>query len=300
MNVSVCIATYRRIDRLALLLADLAAQSRIPDEVVVVDNDSGGSARTVVEQFRAAAPFPVHYEVQPARNIALTRNRTVALASGDWLAFIDDDERAPISWLAQMIEACAQYSAHGVLGPVQPVVPDSAPPWIRRGRFYDFPRLPSGAVVPLLRMRFGNVILQGDRLRAEPGPFDISYELTTGEDADLLIRMVHHGARVVWCDEAAVLEPVEAARLSLRWLLQRALSGGQEFARKTLSGRYGAVTALRRTRLVLQSSAQLLIAAALALMTWPSGKTPRRTLARESGGESGKDLGILGLALPRI
>jgi succinoglycan biosynthesis protein ExoM len=273
MYVSVCIATYRRPDRLASLLEDMARQRRLPDQIVVVDNDAGGSARDVIERCRAAgAPFSIDYDIQPEPNIALTRNRTVALARGDWLASIDDDERAPESWLAQLIEAADRYAADGVLGPVDPQLPADAPPWIRRGRFYDFPRMPSGGVVPLNRMRFGNVLLRGALVRAEPGPFDVSYGLTTGEDADMLIRLVNRGGRIVWCDEAIVHEPIEPKRLSLKWLMQRALSGGQEFARKSISGRYGPISAPGRARLFVRCCAQLLIAAALAAASLPLGR----------------------------
>ncbi len=272
-NISLCIATYKRPERLEVLLEDIADQDLQPVEVVVVDNDANASAREVAERRRSASgAFPIHYEVQSQRGIAITRNRTVALASGEWLAFIDDDERAPRGWLRQMAEAAERYGADGVLGPVVPVVPEDAPTWIRRGRFYDFPRMQSGGEVPLNRLRFGNVLLRGLPLRAQPGPFDASYGLMTGEDGDLLVRMVEKGARIVWCDEAIVREPVEAARLSLRWLLQRALSGGQEFARKTLAGRYGRVTSARRMSLFLKSAAQLLMAMALAAATYPVGR----------------------------
>jgi succinoglycan biosynthesis protein ExoM len=95
-TVSVCIATYRRAERLAAVLDDLTRLTRLPDEVVVVDNDAAASARPVVEhRLREGAPFPIRYAVQPVKNISLTRNKTVELAGGDWLAFIDDDERAP-------------------------------------------------------------------------------------------------------------------------------------------------------------------------------------------------------------
>ena len=39
-TVSLCIATYRRQERLAAVLDDLTRQTRPPDEVVVVDNGS--------------------------------------------------------------------------------------------------------------------------------------------------------------------------------------------------------------------------------------------------------------------
>jgi len=241
--------------------------------VVVVDNDSAGSAREVVARRRAlGAPFPIVYEVQPQKNISLTRNSTVRLAVGDWIAFVDDDERAPVNWLEQLLGAAARFAADGVLGPVNPLVPPSAPGWIRRGRFYDFPRMATGAVIPPNRLRFGNVLLRGSWLHGTPGPFDPELGLSGGEDGDLLSRLRQQGARIVWCDEAVVDEPVESSRLSLRWLLRRALSGGQDFARHTLAGRYGAMSTVSRITFFVRALAQALVAAACVLMSWPMGR----------------------------
>jgi succinoglycan biosynthesis protein ExoM len=272
INISVCIATYKRPDKLDALLGDLAQQELLPDEVVVVDNETTGGARAVVERRQSCMPFPIKYAIQPERSIALTRNLTVELAEGSWLAFIDDDERAPASWLRQLVEAVSQYEADGILAPVIPLVPEDAPAWIRRGKFYDFPRSASGTVVPLNRMRFGNVLLRGERLRREPGPFDPAYRLMTGEDCDLLSRMATNGAKIVWCDEAIVTEPVEAKRLSLKWILMRALSGGQEYARNSLDGTYGKVTAIKRVALFTKALLQLLTALGLAAVTLPLGR----------------------------
>ena len=235
-TVSICIPTYQRNERLKLLLDDLLQQTRLPDQVVVVDNHSGGGARPIVEAYRARAPFPVVYDVQPQPNIALTRNRTVELANGEWMAFIDDDERAPKEWLQELLRAAGDLKADGVLAPVEPQVPASAAAWIRRGSFYDFAHQPEGAEVPYECMRFGNVLLRGDLLRAEPGPFDPGHELMAGEDTDLLVRLARKGARIVWSEKAPVYEPIEAVRLSFKWLMLRALSGGQAFARYTVAG----------------------------------------------------------------
>lgn len=272
MKVSLCIATYRRPDRLALLLDDLARQTRHPDELVVVDNDHDASAEAVVAaRVARGLPFPVRYDRQPVKNISLTRNRSVALASGDWIAFIDDDERAPGGWLERLCEAAGDYQADGVLGPVVPIVPADAPAWIRRGRFYDWARMPSGQVVPRNRLRFGNVLLRASLLRVD-APFDPAYGLTGGEDGDLLARLAQAGARLVWCDEATVHEPVEATRLALAWLLRRSLRGGQDFARHTLAGRYGPNGLGARLRLALRAGAQLLAATLLTLLSLPFGR----------------------------
>ncbi len=289
MNISVCIATYRRPDRLRALLADLVAQQLAPFEIVVVDNDTAASAREVVEERqRLGAPCPVHYDVQPEKNISLTRNRTVALASGAWLAFVDDDERAPATWLAKLADAARVHAADGVLGPVVPVVPATAPAWILRGDFYSWVRMRSGTVVPANRLRFGNVLLRASVLAEHDAPFDPAYGLTGGEDGDLLARLVGAGARIVWCDEATVTESVATSRMSLRWLVRRALRGGQDFARHTFAGRYGRQTAADRVRFVTRALAQLALATFLALATWPLGRHRAAAWLLKAAANAGK------------
>jgi succinoglycan biosynthesis protein ExoM len=272
MNISLCIATCMRPAKLDALLADLTCQRLLPAEVVVVDNDADGSAQAVVDRHRATAPFPIHYDVQTVKNISLTRNRTVAAASCEWLAFIDDDERAPPEWLELIAAAACRFSADVVLGPVVPVLPPATPAWILRGRFYDWPRMNTGARVPANRLRFGNVLLRAALLHRDAEPFDPACGLTGGEDGDLLTRLVQRGASIVWCDGAVVLEPVDPSRLSLQWLLLRALRGGQDFARHRLLGRYETPTMWNRLGLLLRAAAQAVVATGLALLSWPGGR----------------------------
>ena len=125
-------------------------------------------------------------------------------------------------------------------------------------------------------------------LTTQAAPFNPAYGLTGGEDGDLLARLVASGARVLWCDEAIVTEPVEAARQSLRWLLRRALRGGQDFARHTFAGRYGRRTAAGRLQFVTRAIAQLTLAVALALLTWPFGRHRAARWLLKAAGNLGK------------
>ena len=273
MNISICIATCQRPARLGALLDDLMLQSHVPREIVIVDNDAAGSARAVVDLRRAlGSTCPLLYAIQPLRNISLTRNSTVALATGEWLAFIDDDERAPPNWLAELAATVTRYSADGATGPVAPRVPEDAPAWIRRGRFYDWARMPTGMTVPLNKLRFGNVLLRGSLLRTTSTPFDPAYGLTGGEDGDLLMRLVQRGAVIVWCDEGFVLEPVELSRLSLRWLWLRSLRGGQDFARHCIAGRLGSVGFAARAGLFVRAVGQAIAASVLVVLCLPLGR----------------------------
>jgi succinoglycan biosynthesis protein ExoM len=270
--VSVCLATYMRNERLAAVLADLGQQDRPPQQVVVVDNDPKAGAEATVARFKNSVPFRVDYDVQPVPNIAITRNRSVQLATGQWIAFLDDDERAPTHWLREIMRAVETYGADAVLAPVEPQVPQDAPSWIRRGRFYDFPHQPEGALVPLNCMRFGNVVVRADLLHAAEGPFDSRHGLMAGEDVDLLVRLARRGAKIVWTESAPVYELVEPKRLSLRYLVLRAFSGGQGSARYTVTGGFRDIGRAGHAFFFVQAGVKLLIASAMSVLSLPLGR----------------------------
>jgi len=295
VKISVCIPTHRREEQLRALLQDLVDQELPPFDVVVVDNNAAGSARGVVGEFQGrGCPFLLTYAVQPERSIPLTRNMTVHLAQGEWLAFVDDDERAPRDWLRRLLDCVLAHSADGVLAPVEPRVPPSAPAWIRRGRFYDWPRIATGTAVPRKNLRYGNLMLRGAAVRALPGPFDPSFALSAGEDVDMLVRFTNQGAKLVWCDEAPVWEPVDPRRLSLHWLLMRGYSGGQAFGWIRTSGTLGKAGLPVRAALLVQWTAQLLVAALVAAVLWPFGRHRAAAWLITAWANAGKLTSLLG------
>ncbi len=87
-RVSVIIATYKRDDFLAEALASLADQTLPLPEVVVVDDGGAGSARQIVERFGPR----FRYFWQPNGGMQSARNHGVQESTGDWLAFLDDDD----------------------------------------------------------------------------------------------------------------------------------------------------------------------------------------------------------------
>jgi len=168
--------------------------------------------------------------------------------------------------------ATVAYGADGVLAPVEPVFQTMRPPGSGAGGSTTSRTCKSGAVGAAEQDALWQPGIERGTPRRLPGPFDPSFGLACGEDGDLLIRMVRNGARIVWSEEACVHEPVERARLSLAWLLQRALSGGQEFARKTVAGSYGPTSPLQRALLFARALLQMLVAGVLTVLVWPAGR----------------------------
>lgn len=228
-HITVCACTYKRPRLLSRLLTALGTQDtggRFTYSVVVADNDHLESARAMVSDFAAAAPIPIHYCVEPRQNIALARNKAVEHATGDFVAFIDDDEAPPRDWLLRLLEAIERYAADGVLGPVVPHFETPPPNWIARGKFFDRPSPPTGTWLRWKQTRTGNVLLRraifGDpanRFRPECG--------RGGEDVDFFRRMMAAGMRFVWCAEARVYESVPPERCRHSYLLKRALVRGR-------------------------------------------------------------------------
>lgn len=106
MQISVIIPHLNQPEALALCLHSLAAGQRRPDEVIVVDNGSSALPKAALSAFPGAVLLQ---EAAPGPGPA--RNRGVAAAKGEILAFIDADCQADAGWLAAAEAALADPSA---------------------------------------------------------------------------------------------------------------------------------------------------------------------------------------------
>jgi len=226
-HISVCICTYKRIALLTRLLKGLARQETddlFSYSVVVADNDREEAARAAAAEFAAQSGVPVVYCVEPRQNIALTRNEALRNATGDLVAFIDDDECPTDRWLATLFRARLEHAADGVLGPVKPQFDDPPPKWVVEGRFYDRATYPTGFVIDWRKGRTGNVLLRKSIFDGVQSPF--RPEFLSGEDQDFFRRMIERGHKFVWCDEAIAYETVPPIRWKRSFMAKRALLQG--------------------------------------------------------------------------
>src|ERR1700674_4934887 len=226
-HIDVCVCTYKRPELLKRLLRELAGQETrglFTYSVVVVDNDRLRSAEAVVLDFAAASTVPVTYDVEPVQNICLARNRGIAHAAGEFIAFIDDDEFPEKHWLLQLYQAANRDGVAGVLGPVKSHFDEKPPDWVIGCKFFDRPGHPTGFVIHWAEGRTGNVLLKKGILSPGELPFDPKFH--RGGDTDFFRRMAATGHVFIWCDEAVVFEVVPPARWTRAFMLKRALLRG--------------------------------------------------------------------------
>jgi len=226
-HICVCICTYKRAVLLRRLLNELSRQETaglFTFSVVIADNDELRSAEPVVVAARRELGLAIRYCVEPRQNIALARNKVVANADGDFLAFIDDDEFPANNWLLKLFNACREYNVDGVLGPVIRHFDQTPPRWLERSQFYVRRVNPTGMRVEWLEARTGNVLIRRELVAGDPGPF--RPEFRAGEDQDFFRRKIAEGRRFIWCAEAEAFETVPPARWRRKYLLRKALLRG--------------------------------------------------------------------------
>ncbi len=227
-HISVCVSTFQRPVLLDQLLSALARQNtggKFSYSVVVADNDAEESARALVQRHAANFPTAIAYCVESRRSIALVRNKSLAEATGDLIAFIDDDEVPDPGWLLALFRTLMHQDCAGVLGPVRPYYPEDTPSWVRKGGFFERPEHETGHPMPWQECRTGNVLFHKSILRRDEPAFLPEFG-TGGSDVDFFRRMMASGCKFVWCNEAPVYEIVPPSRWKRSTLLKRGLLRG--------------------------------------------------------------------------
>jgi succinoglycan biosynthesis protein ExoM len=228
-HVSVCICTFRRQEWLHRLLKCLGHQKTndlFTFSIVVVDNDPAASAESVVNEIRPHVIQKITYCIEPHQNIAQVRNRAVENATGDWIAFIDDDEYPVDDWLLQLLLTAQKSGVAGVLGPVRPDFPEAAPGWAKKSGLYHRAEHKTGFILQWRECRTGNVLFRCGILPGDHPAFSLDFP-NGGEDQDFFRRMMESGHQFIWCNEAVVYETVPPARWNKKVLIHRALLRGK-------------------------------------------------------------------------
>jgi len=91
-DLSLIICTRNRCAQLVRCLESIRRlEFERPWELIIVDNGSTDATSAVIQEFMQAAPFPIRYVSEPKPGLGNARNAGVVAASGEILAFTDDD-----------------------------------------------------------------------------------------------------------------------------------------------------------------------------------------------------------------
>lgn len=240
MKITVILCTHNRCDSLAKAMESIAVQ-RLPNpvkwEVVVVDNNSCDQTREVVADFRRRYPDRFHYLFEPEPGKSHALNSGIRAASGEILAFMDDDVIVDPMWLQNLTTAMDSAAWQGAGGRISPHSEFSPPPWLAIEERY--------ALAPLAMFDLGDdarelteppfgtnmafrkaMFQKHGGFRTDLGPRPGS--MIRDEDTEFGRRLLAAGEGLRYEPSAIVYHPVPEDRLQkeyfLRWWFAKGLT----------------------------------------------------------------------------
>lgn len=211
-SVSVIVPAYNAAEFIQRTLASLEAQTRMPDEVVVVDDGSTDGTSAEVDRFAQSTRMKLVLERQPNRGSATARNSGIRRSSGEMIAFLDADDEAYPRFLELALAGLTRYSHWGACFSDREVVDaqgnvmgnDLDHPGFQRiekerrdEHFVEltdeslFAKLLPGSVIPM------TIVCRRDAVEAVHG-FDETIRIH--EDRLFLLHLIKHGVKLGYVD----------------------------------------------------------------------------------------------------
>lgn len=221
-TLTAVVPTRDRPEQLAAVAGHLLAQTRVPDELIVVDQSAAEDGRARVTALVAAAPAGrrprLRYVRDPAvAGAAAARNLGLDLAGGDVVVCVDDDMVPEPDVLARLLDHLARDPGLAAVTPVITNYPP--PPWPHRLLAWTFFRGPfrderqpvywrwrrhRGRLVPVGLLGAGMLAVRRSALGDLR--FDPRYRgASPGEDIDLSWSLAARGGRLAIATDARVV-----------------------------------------------------------------------------------------------
>ncbi|ELZ13899.1 group 1 glycosyl transferase [Halovivax asiaticus JCM 14624] len=236
MQVSVVVCTYAldSYEHFREAVDSVFDQTYDDVELVIVVDNAPAVYDRIIEESGDLNDAVVHC-TDENRGLTRSRNLGAELATGDVVAFIDDDAVADRRWVERLVAAYEDHDAIAVGGRMAPRweagEPTALPPefyWLVGETHDGFADGPDE-----VRNTFGSTISFRRDVFLELGGFDPAIggrkgdSNLQGEEAELCVRMRRRYGRGIWYDPDAVVEhKVFEYRTDPRWLLGRAFWQG--------------------------------------------------------------------------
>jgi len=183
-RISVVMPTRNRSSQVTTAIASVESQTYATWELVVVDDGSTDETPAVLAA-RAAGESRITVTRTDGVGAAAARNAGLAAATGDWIAFLDDDNVMHAGWLRAVAEYVGRTPGCTALYGAQlrdDVRGDDTPPWLLFDEEPSLDRLVLDNTIDLgvLAVRAGHPELHFDE------------DLTIYIDWELVVRLFRH------------------------------------------------------------------------------------------------------------
>ena len=199
VEISVVVPTYRRPDLLERCLTALVRQTLPADrfEIVICDDGPSEAAEAVVRRVQemcGGRPSLIYVPVPDTQGPAAARNAGWQRASGDVIAFTDDDTIPEPDWLWAGLTAMSA----GVCAASGKIV-------------MPLPERPSDIQRDASHLQFSEFATANCFVRRSAlmrlGGFDERFEIAWREDSDLHFSLLEQGSSIIQAPAAVVIHP---------------------------------------------------------------------------------------------
>jgi hypothetical protein len=250
VSVVICAYTEERWGDTLRAVASVQTQQPAPLELILVVDYNPELHRRLAEQLPDVRVVPNNNE----RGLSGARNTGAALATGDIVAFLDDDAVAQPGWLSALTRPYDDPNVIGVGGRAEPGWATRRPPWWPGEFDWVIGCTYTGMEPGIVRNPLGcNSSYRRDLFEIGGFASDIGRSARNrlplgAEEAEFCVRALKARPRgvFVYNDQAVIEHRVPPARQSFSYFRSRCLSEGLSKARVTKSVGFGAGLATER------------------------------------------------------
>ena len=230
--ISVIVCTLDREILLKKTMSSLLEQSLSPNqyEIIVVDNAFNGAMKEVVVEFQKRSDR-IQYFHEPLQGHSRAKNAALKIATGTYVAFIDDDAVANPFWLENILKTFKLNPLAAVVGgKIDPIWQTSRPAWLSDDLLKYLSILDYGDQEKTLGKQklFGaNIAFRKDLLQ-QAGGFSLrlgrqaNNNFLSGEEAWVQERLQRQGHGIVYDPHIQIGHCILRQRLSKDWFENRA------------------------------------------------------------------------------
>lgn len=231
-RISVVVCTYNRCDTLKGAIKSLSEQSFPKEgyEIIVVDNNSTDNTKAAVQDLMAVIPN-LRYIHEKEQGHNPSRNRGVREASGDIVAFTDDDVEADHDWIKELVGAFERFpDVVAVGGRTILLFLEAKPTWLSdrllyhygdaqlgiETKYLTFPQHPFGLNMAFKKTCFyevGSFTPKLGRRKTE--------NLLSDDEKELFYRISEVGLKTLYTPHAVIRHMIPGDRTMRKWLISR-------------------------------------------------------------------------------
>jgi GT2 family glycosyltransferase len=231
-TVSVVIVCFNRPKDAADAVRSLLNQTVKPWEIIVVDD---GSNPPLNLPFRDISLKLLHLD----REVGLSNARTIGtkMASGVYVAFMDDDAVAGKTWISEICENIGSIDIFG--GAILPLYKAVPPDWWNEKDFGEYAGVGNIWQSHGRNQIWGTNMVIKKEVFSQIGFFNPLFgrqkgKLTSCEEEDFIERAKRRGLIVRFLPTAQVYHKVNPGRMTLRYLIKRSYYAGK--SQRIMSG----------------------------------------------------------------